>query len=59
MIAVYFRNFILNAVCSPGFVEKPKVGKSTLQWMLLNMVDPTLSVCVQTGETACILEEQH
>jgi hypothetical protein len=40
------------------FVEKPKVGKSTLQWMLLNMVDPTLSVCVQTGETACILEEQ-
>ena len=29
-------------------LEKPKVGKSTLQWMLLNMVDPTLSVCVET-----------
>ena len=29
-------------------IEKPKVGKSTLQWMLLNMVDPTLSVCVET-----------
>ena len=43
-------------------LEKPKVGKSTLQWMLLNMVDPTLSVWVQTwwdcmyfGRTALVL----